>query len=131
MTNESAIPNIKSTYVVLDNKGKAASIAVTETFWQDLENKFGDFSGDVLVVCFSFEKDWDTWEIHPYRDEFACLLSGDVDFVLEEDGAHRRVCLNQPGSLSSFRVVRGIPPKLGYQAPCCLSHPVRVQRLEP
>ena len=98
MANEAEIPNIKSTYVVLGTEGKATPIAVTETFWQDLESRFGDFSDRRLVACFSFEKDWDTWEIHPHGDEFVCLLAGDVDFVLEGDGAHRSVRLNQAGS---------------------------------
>jgi hypothetical protein len=96
MVNKSALPNINSTYVVLDTEGKAMPIAVTETFWQDLASKFGNFSGRLLVACFNFDKDWDTWEIHPHGDELVCLLAGDVDFVLEEEGAQRTVRLNQP-----------------------------------
>ncbi|MEW6736160.1 MAG: hypothetical protein AB1489_33005 [Acidobacteriota bacterium] len=98
MVNESEIPNIKSTYVVFDNKGKATPIAVTETFWQDLTSQFGNFAGRILVSCFSFEKDWDSWEAHPQGDEFVCLLSGDIEFLLEVDGVHRSVRINNPGS---------------------------------
>ncbi|HKA54928.1 MAG TPA: cupin domain-containing protein [Candidatus Binatia bacterium] len=96
MANNSAVPNITSTYVVLDTEGKAMPIAVTETFWQDLASKSGDFAGRRLVACFNFDKDWETWEMHPHGDEVVCLLTGDIAVVLEEDGARRTVRLNQP-----------------------------------
>lgn len=98
MTDEPGIPNINSSFVVFDSQGEATPVKVTETFWRDLTNRFGDFSGDLLVSCFSFEKDWDNWEVHPHGDELVCLLSGDVDFILAQDGGQRTVRLNMPGS---------------------------------
>jgi hypothetical protein len=56
MANKSALPNITSTYVVLDTEGKAMPIAVSETFWQELARTFGDFAGRRLVSCFNFDK---------------------------------------------------------------------------
>ena len=34
-----------------------------------MENRFGDFSGKLLVSSFRFDRDWDNWEIHPYGDK--------------------------------------------------------------
>lgn len=74
------------------------SLKVTESFWQDLTSRFGDFSGHLLVSCFSFDEDWENWEIHPHGDELVCLLSGDVDFILERNGGRHAVRLNTSGS---------------------------------
>lgn len=98
MADEPGTPNINSSYVVFNAKGGATPVNVTETFWQDLTNRFGDFSGHLLVSHFSFEKDWDNWEVHPHGDELVCLLSGDVDFILALDSGQRTLRLNTPGS---------------------------------
>ena len=97
-TNRSRTHTINSTFVVFDAKGDATPLNVTETFWQDLTNRFGDFSGRLLVSCFSFDQDWENWEIHPHGDELVCLLSGDLDFILEQNDGQRAVPLNTPGS---------------------------------
>ena len=91
------MPHIESTFVVFDAKGTAAPVGVTETFWEDLKNRFGDFSGNLLASSFRFDQDWDNWEIHPYGDEVVCHLSGDFDLVLEENGGYRTVRLNREG----------------------------------
>lgn len=106
MTNQVQMRNIHSSYVVFHGNSEATPIEVTETFWQDLTKRFGNFAGNVLVSCFSFEADWDNWEIHPHGDELVCLLSGDVEFVLDEPHGHRTVRLNTPGSF--VIVPRGI-----------------------
>jgi uncharacterized glyoxalase superfamily protein PhnB/mannose-6-phosphate isomerase-like protein (cupin superfamily) len=84
--------------VVFDDQGAATPIRVTENFWDDLERRFGDFSGKLLVSSFRFDRDWDNWEIHPYGDEVVCLLSGDFDLVLDEHGGSRAVRLDRGGS---------------------------------
>ena len=88
--------NINSTYVVLDG-GNAIPVAVSDRFYQDLEQQFGDFKGKRLVSHYIFEQDWDSWEMHPAGEEFVCLLCGQVDFVLEQDGSESIVSLNAPG----------------------------------
>jgi uncharacterized cupin superfamily protein len=100
MSSELKPFNIHSTYVVFDNNGVAIPLEVNDTFWQNLEHKFGDFSGKKLISCFVFDKDWDTWEIHPNGDELACLLSGEVELILEKDGAVSTMQLNTPGSFA-------------------------------
>lgn len=49
-----------------------------------------------LVSQFDFDKDWETWEIHPNGDEFVYCLSGKMTFVLESDGANKDIPL-EPG----------------------------------
>ncbi|MBW4470506.1 MAG: WxcM-like domain-containing protein [Stenomitos rutilans HA7619-LM2] len=98
MTRESDRFNLSSTYVVLEENGDAIPIAVSDRFYQDLEQKFGDFKGKHLVSYYTFEKDWDSWEMHPSGDEIVCLLSGQVDFVLEQNGSEKIVFLNAPGA---------------------------------
>lgn len=98
--------DLSSTYVVLAENGDAIPIAVSDRFYEDLEQRFGDFKGKHLVSHYTFEKDWDSWEMHPAGDEFVCLLSGQVDFVLEQDGGEKLVSLNAPGAY--VLVPRGI-----------------------
>ncbi|NJN58068.1 MAG: hypothetical protein HC879_11530 [Leptolyngbyaceae cyanobacterium SL_5_9] len=90
--------NVSSTYVVLEEKGDAIPIEVSDRFYQDLEQRFGDFKGKRLISHYTFEQDWDSWEMHPAGDEFVCLLSGQVDFVLKQNGTENTVHLNTPGT---------------------------------
>jgi len=98
MTSEIDQFAISSTYIVLGEDGDTISIPVSDHFSADLENKFGDFKGKRLVSHFTFDQDWDTWEMHPAGEEFVCLLSGQVDLILEQNGAENTVDLNAPGA---------------------------------
>jgi uncharacterized cupin superfamily protein len=89
--------NLRSTYLVLGEDGNATPIAVSDRFYQDLAHQFGDFQGHRLVSYYTFEKDWDSWEMHPAGDEFVCLLSGQIDFILEQNGTETSIGLNVPG----------------------------------
>lgn len=89
--------NINSTFVVLDDTGNAIPIAVSDRFYEKLEQQFGDFKGKRLISHYTFEQDWDSWEMHPAGEEFVYLLSGQVDFVLEQEGGEEIVSLNTPG----------------------------------
>lgn len=100
MTRESDFFSLSSTYVVLGDNGKATPIAVSDRFFADLESKFGDFKGKRLISHFTFDRDWNTWEMHPAGEEFICLLSGQVDLILEQDGIENTVHLNAPGSFA-------------------------------
>jgi hypothetical protein len=98
MTSKVAQFTIDSTYLVLGENGDSTPIPVSDRFFADLENKFGDFKGKRLVSHFTFTEDWDTWEMHPAGEEFVCLLWGQVDLILEQDGAENRICLSTPGA---------------------------------
>ena len=89
--------NITSTYVVIDENDNAIPVPVSPTFFEDLEQQFGDFQGKHLISHFTFDQDWDTWEMHPAGDEFGCLLSGQVEFVLEQDSRETKVRMSKPG----------------------------------
>lgn len=98
MTGKIAPFSLSSTYVVLGNNDDATPIAVSDRFFEDLESKFGDFKGNRLISHFTFDKDWETWEMHPAGEEFVCLLSGQVDLILEQNGVENTVQLSTSGS---------------------------------
>ncbi len=98
--------NINSSFVVIDDANNAIPIAVGERFYEKLEEQFGDFKGKRLISHYTFEQDWDSWESHPAGEEFVCLLSGQIDFVLEQDGGEEIMSLNIPGQY--ILVPRGV-----------------------
>ncbi|QZZ19644.1 WxcM-like domain-containing protein [Leptothermofonsia sichuanensis E412] len=100
------VSQINSTFVVLAENGDAIPVAVSDRFYADLEHQFGDFKGKRLISHYTFEQDWNSWEMHPSGDEFVCLLSGQVDFVLQQNGIESLVSLNTPGDY--ILVPRGI-----------------------
>lgn len=106
MTGEVDFFSISSTYVVLGDNGDAIPVAVSDRAKEDLESKFGDFKGKRLISHFTFDKDWETWEMHPAGEEFVCLLSGQVDLILEQGGVENTVQLSTSGSY--VLVPRGI-----------------------
>jgi mannose-6-phosphate isomerase-like protein (cupin superfamily) len=110
--------SISSTFVVLDDTGDAIPVALGDRFFETLEEKFGDFNGKKLVSHFSFDRDWDCWEMHPAGDEFVCLLSGQVDFILEQNAGERCVPLVTPGSF--VLVPRGTWHTARVHTPCSL-----------
>ncbi len=98
MSGEIDLFSLSSTYVVLGDNGDAIPVAVSDRFFEQLESKAGDFNGKRLISHFSFDKDWETWEMHPAGEEFVCLLSGQVDLILEQGGVENTVQLSTSGS---------------------------------
>jgi mannose-6-phosphate isomerase-like protein (cupin superfamily) len=78
--------NLESTFVVVQPDLSAVPVGVTPALWQELDQRFDSFKGRVLVSCFAFDADWNTWEMHPAGDEIVCLLSGRAGFELEGRG---------------------------------------------
>jgi hypothetical protein len=68
------------------------------TIWQELDRRFDNFKGHLLVAQFDFEADWPSWEIHPAGDEIVVLLSGRAEMILDRSGSHQTTSLAQPGS---------------------------------
>ena len=89
---------LDSTFVVVNPALRTEVLAVTDTFWADLDLRYGDFAGHTLISSFSFDADWPTWEMHPNGDEVVCLLSGDADMVFATADGETSVRLAQPGS---------------------------------
>ena len=90
--------NIADTFVVLKPDLTADSEDVTDTFFGELNARYNGFKQHMLISSFSFNEDWSTWEMHPNGDEFVCLLSGDVEFLLRDAEGERSLRLNSPGS---------------------------------
>jgi mannose-6-phosphate isomerase-like protein (cupin superfamily) len=92
---------IGSTYVHLEEGGAAAPVPVDERFWSDLAGgRRPDLEQGWLVTQFSFSEDWDSWEMHPEGEELVLLMSGSVDFILDDGGDPRTVELRQPGAFA-------------------------------
>ena len=87
---------LDSTFVVLQPDHSAVPIAVTPTLYQELDRRFEGFKGRLLVSCYRFGADWETWEMHPAGDEIVCLLSGRAAFEFEGRGVVAE--LTEPGS---------------------------------
>lgn len=104
MSNSEAPADLRSTFVVVNRELRADTIAVTDTIWSDLDQRFGNSAGHTLIASFSFDDDWPTWEIHPNGDEVVCLMSGDADMILATGEGEQSVRLTAPGS---FIVVPG------------------------
>ena len=98
--------NLDSTYVVIDGDGSAIPVGASNHFYEDLASQFGSFKGKRLVSQYSFDKDWENWEMHPAGEEFVCLLAGRVDLVLEQRGREKALALNTAGSFAL--VPRGV-----------------------
>ncbi len=89
---------LDKTRMILGPAGRGTLKAVSDTFYQELDSDFPDFSGHVLIQQFSFDAPWGTWEVHPEGDEFVFLLEGDTDMVLRQDGVESVVRVSEPGS---------------------------------
>jgi mannose-6-phosphate isomerase-like protein (cupin superfamily) len=90
--------DLATTFVVVQPDHSAVPVAVTPTIFEELDRRFEEFKGRILVSSFAFEADWPTWEIHPAGDEIVCLLSGDVTMILDRNGSEEPIHLCEPGS---------------------------------
>lgn len=89
--------NMSDNVVVLDKGTDAEVLAVTDTLWDKIDARYGDFANRLLISRFTFDKDWPTWEIHPAGDEFVFLLSGAAELVLATLDGEQTVLLKTPG----------------------------------
>ena len=83
--------------IIVSKNFDAETLAVTESLWSEIDDRFGDFSGRTLISAFSFDEDWPTWEVHPAGDEIVYLLSGAVNMVLALPEGDRSIKLDEPG----------------------------------
>lgn len=89
---------LSDTFVVLDAALRCTPVPVTPGLYRALDEDFSGFAGCALVAEHRFERDWDTWEIHPAGDELLYLLEGKATLHLLVDGEERRVEFDRPGS---------------------------------
>ena len=90
--------SLQDHFVVLNSSLEADAVAVTDSIYAELDEKYDGFAGCSLVAIHSFEGDWPTWEIHPAGDELVCLLSGSAGMVLALPEGDEHVRLHEPGS---------------------------------
>jgi hypothetical protein len=93
--------DLLGTYLHLADGGAITPLTVTPSFWQELgSGALGAVGeGGRLVSTAQYDADWNFWEMHPQGEEFVCLLSGAVDFLLERpDGGADMVRLDAAGS---------------------------------
>jgi mannose-6-phosphate isomerase-like protein (cupin superfamily) len=90
--------DLSTTFVVLQPDQSIARVQATPTVFEELDRRFEGFKGRMLISSFSFESSWSSWERHPAGDEVVCLLSGDVQMVLDRGGVEEVIRLREPGS---------------------------------
>lgn len=96
-----------TTYVHLRQDSAATPIPVSARFWTDLtQGQLPELDTGRLVTAFSFDSPWDSWERHPEGEEVVILLSGNIRFILERDGADDVIELSTPGAF--LLVPRGV-----------------------
>lgn len=91
------VHHLAETFAVLKPDLSVEPVAVSPTIYADLDTRFNQFKGHVLISEYDFATDWPVWERHPAGDETVVLLSGRVNMVLRRDGNEEIQPLNNPG----------------------------------
>lgn len=91
-------PNqIEKDFIVLSPDKKAFIEPADQTLYDRIDKTYNSFIGHELVSCYEFESDWPSWEVHPHGDEIVLLISGEVEFLLEEEAGETCVTLKEQG----------------------------------
>lgn len=113
--------NPQQTYVHLADDGSSQCYSA-DTFWHLAQSEYDKAGQGWLVSEFDYTRDWPTWEMHPNGDEFVYLLSGAVEFHLEEGETVRKLVLEGSGAVV---VPRGIWHTAKVRAPSRALHVTR------
>jgi uncharacterized cupin superfamily protein len=90
--------NLQSTYLRLGTDSAIETLPVANDFWPKLiAGELGSFHNEYLVTCYTYDKDWPSWERHPNGDEIVCLLSGAVTVILEGNDDNTLIELRRMG----------------------------------
>jgi cupin superfamily acireductone dioxygenase involved in methionine salvage len=89
--------SIDELFVVIDSEKNAHVEMADAELYARLEANYSGFRGCELISCHNFEKDWDSWEIHPNGDEVVLLLEGNLTFLLQADKGQMSVDLKKMG----------------------------------
>ncbi len=79
------VRQLASTIVVSAPDLRAGTIDGTDTIWSDLDARYGDFKGHLLISSFTFDLAWPTREMRPFDDE-TVRLSRSGEFVIVPRG---------------------------------------------
>lgn len=95
----SAAKDILSTYLHVQDGGRAGLIPVSNRFWSEMaDGEHPQLDQGRLMSAFTFSEPWSMWERHPAGEELVMLLSGAATVVLEESGQEQAIQLSSPGS---------------------------------
>ena len=86
------ILNLNKDYIVFDGQGQAVRWTA-DAFWKAAfapSHPAIHPAMGALVSRYSFDKDWDSWEMHPHGDELIYLTKGRLIFILG-DKAEKRI----------------------------------------
>lgn len=87
----SDIKNPSEVYFLLNEAGAINEIEGGEKFWSLPEEELNRIADGWMISEFEFDSDWQNWEMHPNGDEIVYILSGSVDFLLEENGGVKKI----------------------------------------
>lgn len=91
-------PNqIEKDFIVLSPDKKASIELADETLYERIDKTYNSFIGHELISSYEFESDWSSWEVHPHGDEIVLLISGEVEFILEEESGETCITLREQG----------------------------------
>lgn len=91
--------DILDTYLHFRDHGRADTVPLTDTFWQQLaDGQRDELNAGRLMTAFEFSEPWTSWERHPAGEELGLLLTGAVSLRLDEGGVERVVELASPGA---------------------------------
>ncbi|HEX7644052.1 MAG TPA: cupin domain-containing protein [Burkholderiaceae bacterium] len=108
--------DLNARHVHFNPQGLAETIDAS-TLWSLPPDELNARFGHLLVSSFEFNEDWATWEMHPHGDELACLLAGEAELVLRQDGKENNVILKAG---ASFLIPRGAWHTARTSRPCRL-----------
>lgn len=117
MPNE--IKNLTETYLLLNETGDVKEIEGGEKFWRLPEDELNRIADGWMISEFEFDSDWQNWEMHPEGDEIVYILSGSVDFLLEENGAVKKIEVRGKGLIV---IPRGVWHTAKTNSPCTAMH---------
>ena len=106
-------------YVHLEANGLATRVPGGAEFWSLPKQEIERYGRGWLISEYEFSGDWKTWEMHPGADEYVYLLSGELDFILDEPTGQRVISLAGRGAIL---VPRGIWHTVKIKQPCRMLH---------
>lgn len=89
ITDERATPTLgRSTLLHLPGGLDLRFLSVTDSYWEHLDEHDELTDGRIMSV-FDYTETWTWWERHPDGDEFVHVISGEVDFLLDNGQEQR------------------------------------------
>lgn len=105
MSEKNFPADLSEIYLLAGSTGEISTIEGGDKFWSLPPEELERHGQKWLIGEYDFDSDWPSWEMHPNGDEIVYLLSGAMDFILEENQSNRVIELRSKGLII---VPRGI-----------------------